>query len=85
MHVQACLTLLFASIACSALELDGRNCSLSTSQKLAAMSLTNLFESGQFDFDYGKDWLLKTAADLWLYVSQVSQVHWLCRVLREHQ
>ena len=64
MHAEACLTLIFASIACSALELEGRNCSLSASQKLAAMSLTNLFENGRFDFDYGKDWLLKIAADL---------------------
>jgi len=44
--------------------LDGRNCSLSASQKLAAMSLTNMFENGRFDFEYGKDWLLRSAADL---------------------
>ncbi len=64
MHAKACLIVTFASIACSALEIDGGNCSLSTSQKLAAMSLTNLFENGRFDFDYGKIWLLNTAADL---------------------
>ena len=47
------LLLILAARHCKALLLDGHNCSLSGSQKLAAQQLTNLFENGAFNFDYG--------------------------------
>jgi len=54
MHLQLGLGLIVAACTCSALVLDGQNCSLSESQKLTAMQLTNLFENGAFNFDYGE-------------------------------
>ena len=48
------LFLILLAGACSTVRPLSLNCSLSPSQKLAAMQLTNLFENGVFKFDYGK-------------------------------
>lgn len=47
------LYLFLVACACSTVRSVSLNCSLSPSQKLAAMQLTNLFENGVFKFDYG--------------------------------
>lgn len=54
MGARRCLLLILLACTCLSVRSIAQNCSLSAPQKLAAMQLTNLFENGNFEFNYGK-------------------------------
>ncbi|KAL3134858.1 hypothetical protein ABBQ32_007824 [Trebouxia sp. C0010 RCD-2024] len=53
MGARRCLLLILLACTCLSVRSIAQNCSLSAPQKLAAMQLTNLFENGNFEFNYG--------------------------------